>query len=182
MLEIFIPNIEGFDEKAGRFFSISETKLLLEHSLVSVSEWEKHWRIPFLGDKEKTPEQVIDYIQCMTLNEISDKSVYRHLSTKNVELITDYIKNPMTATTFTKREEAKNGFVKKMITSEQIYGWMTNLRIPSEYQYWHLNRLITLMKVVNLQRAPQKKMGKREEAQQRAALVAQRRAKYNSRG
>lgn len=183
MLEITISENEGYDERSGKFFTIKKTTIQLEHSLFSVSEWEKKWHKPFLNEKDKSFDEIQNYIECMTLNDVQDKEVYKHLSSDVIKIITDYIKNPMTATKITENGEKKAGISKnKVITSEMIYGWMIILNIPSEYQYWHLNRLMTLIKVVNIQNSPKKKMGKQEEARQRQAIVAARRAKYNSRG
>jgi hypothetical protein len=50
------------------------------------------------------------------------------------------------------------------------------LQIPFECQHWHLNRLITLVRVCNLKNAPPKKVGRKTAAQQQRDLNAARRA------
>ena len=68
MLEVIIPEMELFDEKTETFIKIKETKLQLEHSLISLKKWESKWHIPFLGkSNDLTTEQLSDYIHCICL-------------------------------------------------------------------------------------------------------------------
>lgn len=186
MLEIIIPEEEFWDEKNETFIYTSGTKgkkIQLEHSLISLRKWESKWHKPFLDEKEKTVEELNDYIRCMTLNHDVDPSAYDHIPGNILEQVTEYIKNPMTATWFSKDYSGKNLTAKKeIVTAEVIYCWMIQLNIPVEFQKWHLNQLMTLIKVVQLKSSPPKKMGKKEAAAQRRALNAQRRAKYKTRG
>ena len=69
MLTITIPAAEQWDEKNRQFISTKEQTLQLEHSLVSLSKWESKWCKPFLSSKEKTLEETIDYVKCMTLTQ-----------------------------------------------------------------------------------------------------------------
>lgn len=178
MLKITIPAREMFNEETQEFFTIKEHTLQLEHSLVSLSKWEAKWNIPFLSKNEKTVEQTIDYIRCMTITQNIDDDVYYGLSTKNVEDINNYIQAPMTATTF--RKETKKS--SEVITSELIYYWMVALNIPMECQRWHLNRLLTLIRICNIKNTPPKKMSKRELMSRNAALNAARRKQLNTNG
>ena len=60
-LTITVPPREFYDEKSGRFINVEkEHKIVLEHSLVSISKWESKWHVPFLSDKSMTLEQSID--------------------------------------------------------------------------------------------------------------------------
>ena len=68
MLTITIPATEAYDEMRGEFISVKEQTLQLEHSLISISKWESKWCKAFLGKQEKTPEEMLDYVKCMTLN------------------------------------------------------------------------------------------------------------------
>lgn len=160
MLEINIPSVERFDETTGEFINIKGQTLRLEHSLVSLSKWESKWCKPFLVEKEKTYEEMIDYIKCMTLNQNVDPEVYKGINKKILKEIMDYIEAPMTATWF--RKEKKSNQKGEQVTAELIYYWMISLQIPFECQKWHLNRLLTLVKVCNAKNAPQKNMSKRE--------------------
>lgn len=179
MLKITIPGKEMFNEKTQEFFETKSYTIQLEHSLVSVSKWESKWNKPFLGKQEKTVEETIDYIRCMTITQNIDPVVYNGLSDKNVKDINKYIDAPMTATTFS---DGKGKLNNDIITSELIYYWMTSLSIPMECQRWHLNRLLTLIRVCNVKNGPAKKMSKRELIQRNASLNAARRAQFNSKG
>ena len=184
MLKITIPatKAELYDEATETFINldVKEQTLQLEHSLVSLSKWESKWHKAFLTKKEKTYEEVIDYIKCMTLTQNVHPDVYRCLTEDNFKEVQSYIENPMTATSIT---ENKNGKINnEVITSELIYYWMIALNIPFECQKWHLNRLITLVKVCNIKNEPPKKMGKRDMASRYASLNAARRRQYNTKG
>ena len=86
----------------------------------------------------------------------------------------------MTATTFGKDD--KGPMNREVITSELIYYWMIASNIPSEYEKWHLNRLITLIRVCSIKNTPPKKRSKRDIMSRNAALNASRRQQMNSRG
>lgn len=180
MLVITIPAIEMFDEKTQEFFSFKEQTLQLEHSLVSLSKWEAKHCKAFLSRDEKTLEETIDYIRCMTITQNVDPSVYNRLSKSNYEEINKYIEAPMTATTFYGNQQ--KGSSKETVTSELIYYWMIALNIPMECQKWHLNRLLTLIRVCNVKNTPPKKMSRRDIMSRNAALNAKRRQQLNSRG
>lgn len=184
MIEITIPNaVELFDSDTNQFINVKPTKIQLEHSLISLKKWEQKWHKPFLAKEEKTSEEMLDYIRCMTLNHGVDPNTYRALTVEDIEKISEYIKDPMTATWFSSNETVGASKSKKeIITAEIIYYWMITLQIPVEFQKWHLNQLLTLIKVVNLKNAPEKKMNKREAAKQRSALNAARRAKHRTSG
>ena len=179
MLKIVIEPTEMFNEQTQEFFSTKRHELQLEHSLVSVSKWESKWRKPFLSKDAKTKEETMDYIKCMTITQNVDDSVYAFLSRKNIEDINSYIDSPMTATTFSDRKKSSG---REIITSEVIYYWMIAQNIPMECQKWHLNRLLTLIRVCNIKNSPPDKIGKSELMRRNSALNAARRAKLGSRG
>ena len=180
MLEIVIPETEQWDEVNQEFITSNRQILRLEHSLVSLSKWESKWKKPFLSNKEKTYEETIDYIKCMTLTQNVNDTVYNLLDKDNIEKINKYIGDPMTATTFKEDPNKKGG--REIITSELIYYWMISLNIPFECQKWHLNRLLTLIKVCGIKNQPPKKMSKKDVMSRNAALNAARKAKLNTRG
>ena len=179
MLRIVVSEGEWFNEKTQEFTTIKEQTLQLEHSLVSLSKWESKWHKPFLGEGEKSFDEIIDYIRCMTLNQNIDPRVYSNLSKENVKEINDYIGDSMTATTFS---DGRKGHSQEIVTSELIYYWMIALNIPFECQKWHLNRLLTLIRVCNIKNTPPKKMSRSEIMSRNAALNAARRKQLNSKG
>ena len=180
MLTIKIPAMEQWDELTETFVSTKEQTLQLEHSLVSISKWESKWCKPFLDNLiEKTVEEEIDYIKCMTLTQNVDPNIYRNLSNDNLNEIHKYIESPMSATTIPKQNK---GGIREIITSEIIYYWMISLNIPFECQKWHINRLIKLIEVCNIKNQSPKKMSKRDIMSRNAAINAARRNKLNSKG
>lgn len=178
MLQITIPAVETFNSKTDEFVTIKEQKITLEHSLVSLSKWESKWKKPFISDKEKTTEEIIDYVRCMCLTQNVDSRVFNNLSEENVKAIKAYIEDPMTATTLPK--ETKKG--RDVITSELIYYCMIACNIPIEFQKWHLNRLMTLIRVCEIKNTPPKKMTRKELLARNKALNDARRKKLGTTG
>lgn len=185
MLQIVLPKIEGWDEGKEEFVAlVKEQTLTLEHSLVSISKWESKWNKPFLSKEEKTFEEIINYIKCMTLTQNVNQDVYNRLTSEHFRAIDDYIDAPMTATWFAddKKEKGKGKHNKRTITSELIYYWMIALNIPMECQKWHFNRLITLIRVCNEENKPPKKLGRNELLNRNRALNAARKKRLNTKG
>jgi hypothetical protein len=180
MLRIIVPAAEYFDEINEVFINKKEQPLQLEHSLVSLSKWESKWNKAFLGKQEKTEEEILDYVRCMTLTQNVDPEVYSRLSAENYAAINQYIEAPMTATRFYEDKTQKGN--KDTVTSELIYYWMIAYNIPVEFQKWHLNRLLTLIRVCNVKNSPPKKRSKREMYQRNAALNAANKRRFNSKG
>lgn len=179
MLTIKVLVEETFDESTNEFSSEYAT-LELEHSLVSLSKWESHYEIPFLSSKDKTPEQIHWYIEAMVLDPKIPPEVFQRLSQENIDSINNYINAKMTATWFSNRPNQSPN--REIITAELIYYWMFSSGIPKECEEWHINRLLTLIKVFNHKNAPAKKMSPREAADRQRALNAERKAKMGTRG
>lgn len=181
MLQITIPAGEAYNSATEEFITIpKDVTLSLEHSLVSLSKWESKWCKPFLGKEEKTTEETIDYIRCMTLTQNVNPDIYYCLSEDNVKQINNYIKDPHTATTIRENPNAPKG--REVITSELIYYWMIALQIPFECQKWHLNRLLMLIRVCNIKNAPPKKMTRSQILSRNAALNAARKQQLHTKG
>ena len=180
MLNITVPATELYDEQNNEFIITKEQPLQLEHSLVSLSKWEAKWHKAFLTKVEKTEEEMRDYIRCMTITQNVNPDVYKCLSPDNIMQIRNYIDDPMTATYVSDDKPSKGG--RETVTSELIYYWMISLNIPPEYQKWHLNRLITLIKVCNKKNSPPKRRSKKDIASQYASLNAARKKQLNTRG
>lgn len=181
MLRITVPGQEEWDESKEEFVTTKkEQTLQLEHSLISLSKWESKWKKPFLTKNDKTYEETLDYIKCMTLNQNVDPEVYERLTNENIREINAYISDPMTATFFSDDKNGKTS--REIVTSELIYYWMISLNIPDRFEKWHLNRLLTLIKVCNVKNQPPKKRSRREILSRNAALNAERRKRLNTKG
>lgn len=179
MLQLTIADTELWDERIGEFIHLRGGTIELEHSLVSLSKWESKWHKPFFGREDKTDEETIDYVRCMTLTNNVSPELYKYLTPEHIQQVNDYIANPMTATTIS---NTKSGSSREIITSELIYYWMVALQIPFECENWHLNRLLTLVQVCNVKNSPPKKMSKRDVMSRNASLNAARRKQHNTRG
>lgn len=180
MLKLQIAEIELFDEENSRFISSPSYTLKLEHSLVSLSKWESVFERPFLGSKERTTEETLVYIRMMDLGNETPPEVFDRLSKQHFDAINVYINAKMTATTI--NEHSKSGGLRETITSELIYYWMITLNIPFECQTWHLNRLLTLIRVCNFKNTPPRKMSRQELARRNTTLNQQRRKRLGTSG
>jgi hypothetical protein len=179
MLTIVVSLEEDFDEAGQQFLDAKTYSLDLEHSLFSVSKWESKFEKPFLSSGDKTSEETLWYIKAMVISPDVPPEVFMNLSQQNVDDINTYISAKMTATTFNELIAKKS---REIITAELIYYWMFSLSIPLECEHWHLNRLLTLVRVFNVKNQPAKKMSRTEIAAQQHSINAQRRAQMNSPG
>ena len=195
MLSLLIPSSEIFIESTSEVIQLPETVVQMEHSLISLSKWESAHKKPFLVEGNKTEADLYDYFYDMivTPKNIDPKLMYS-IGAKENQKIMDYINDPMTATTFgsdsNDEPKKKKLFKKKQLntrpyTSELIYYYMIAYNIPAEFEKWHLNRLLTLIRVCEEENNAQtggKKMSKREILKRNAELNARRRAMLNTKG
>ena len=158
---VFPATDDMWDSEKECFVSMKEQSLVIEHSLISLSKWERIWKKPFLSTEDKTMEQWISYIECMTLNPVN-KSVYTRIDLRVMNEILKYIEDPMTATTFSNLKEHEGK--REIITSEIIYYYLFKFGIPKEVEKWHLNTLMTLIHVFSIKDGEQQKMSKEEAA------------------
>ena len=185
MLKIVIPEQEYWDPYKEEFSYIKETRLRLEHSLISVHKWESRWHKSYFESyKNANSIEANDYIRCMSLDELPDENIVNFLTYSDMVKIRDYIEDPMTATTFS--EDNNNGVNlkrRRKLTSEVIYSQMVILGIDANpYAKWHLNQLLTLERVVSLEQMPPKKRSKMETMERYMALNNSRRKKLNTKG
>lgn len=188
MLKILVPAKEWYDEEKKEFFYIEKTTLRLEHSLISISEWESRWEKPFLETRpdqpQRTREEMLDYIRCMCLDSNVSPYTFYNLTPENIQDINTYINRKMTATWFSEYGKKSGDFQVKVVTSEVIYAWMIQYGVPAEYQKWHLNRLLTLIRVLNNFNASSgaNKLSKNDLLRRNAALNAARRKAMHTKG
>lgn len=181
MLQVTVPAANDlWDDKTQSFVSTKACLLTMEHSLLSISKWESKWHKAFLGKKSKTNEEIMDYIRCMTITPNVDPNIYYALTRENISQINDYIQDPMTATSLPADRNTRGAA--DTPTAEVIYFWMISYNIPFECQRWHLNRLLTLIRVCDHKNRPNKSMGRNEILSRNAALNKARRKAHHTKG
>lgn len=186
MLELTIPSSEWFDERTNEFIYVPATTLRLEHSLISISKWEGRWKKSFFREVQKPFQEYMDYVKCMSLDKNVNSLVYGSLNASLRKQIDDYMDDNPTATKFMtdSRPIGRSPNYRRAVTSELIYCWMFQNNIPMECEKWHINRLMTLIRVCQVENPEYKgkKMPKADVARSYAALNAQRRAQMHSKG
>ena len=190
MLRVEIPEQKDiFDENTQMFLpETKKTVLNLEHSLIAISKWESKWKVPYLDPNiKKSHEMEIDYIKCMTINNnLIDPNIYNVIPIPIYKQILDYIADPMTATQFKstnnvkKRGSSITG--EKIITSELLYYYMIANNIPSEYEKWHVSRLMVLIRICGIKNGPVKKKSKQEIISENDRINEERRNQLHSTG
>ena len=153
MLRLDIPGQELFDEETYEITELPARQLVMEHSLISISKWESKWKKVFLTNDSKTAEEIADYYKHMTLTKNVPDVVFKYLPMSTQKQILEYINDSNTATTIYGGEKNTK---KEVYTAEVIYYQMIALNIPMGCQKWHINRLLTLINVVNLKTNPGK--------------------------
>ena len=181
-LRIKVKDSEFYDERKNEFFVVKGHELILEHSLISISKWESKWKKPFISTEKKTNAEMQDYIRCMTISKIPDDNIYKMLSSEDYKAIAEYMDDAMTATTFHENEKNVPRSSRQIITSELIYYWMIDYGIPFECQKWHLNRLLTLIRICGIKAGKPEKMGKNAIYEQNRALNELRKAELKTKG
>ena len=179
MLKIIVPAGELFDPKTETFTYTKATELTLEHSLVAISKWESKWEIPFLNT-ELTHDQFVDYVRCMTITQLVDPNIYLTMTPAILTRIRSYMDAKMSAAVI-HSDRQNNHESSKFVTADLIYYWMVALRIPFECQKWHINRLLMLIRIAEIEQNPNKKLSKAESAKRHHATNAARRAKMKNR-
>lgn len=181
MLTLNVQIVEGFDNATQKFVPMQSVELELEHSLVSLSKWEQKYEKPFLSADKKTIEETIFYFKCMCLTPNVPDEVWEHITDTDLQAVNEYINRKMSAAWFNERR-GSGGPSREVITADLIYYWMVAQQIDWQAQYWHLNTLLTLVKVINHKNQPEKKRTRREIAQDNARINAQRLKDLGTRG
>jgi hypothetical protein len=181
VLTITVGSTEVYDESSETFRADGGFELQLEHSLASLSKWESEFEKPFLGETEKTAEEALAYIRCMTLTTDLPGDFLQKLSTENLDVINAYINKKMTATWFSDATP-KTKRNTETVTAELIYYWMSIFNIEWEAQYWHLNRLFTLIRICNVKQDKPKKMSRAEILARNRELNERRKREMGTKG
>lgn len=176
MLKIEVKKTEFFNERTGEFLTVPEMTLCLEHSLYAISKWECIYEKSFFS-RDKTEEELLDYIRCMSLDEDVDVLTIKSLTRDQIKLISDYMQKKMTARTSFK--ETKKAY--QYATSEDIYYAMIINGLPLECEHWHINKLLAVLKYFSIHSSGQK-MGKKDQANMYRDLNNARRAALKSKG
>lgn len=183
-LSFTIKETEFFDERRNEFITYPQVTLKMENSLVAISKWESEYHKSFFKKGDKTNEEILRYMYYMVYSpENLDYDYFLNviLANRNIyEKIVSYISDKMTATNF--REDPNEPKSNEVVTSELIYFQMIQYGIPSEYEHWHINRLLTLIKVCAIKNSPPKKRSMQSIMRDNNALNEARRKALNTRG
>lgn len=179
-LPLRLQGSDFYDSATGRFISVREKNVVLEHSLLSIAKWEAKWHKAYFSLEQKTEDEFRDYLRCMCLTPNIEASDFYSLTSEQYQEILDYMKDSQTATTFHNQEKKKS---REVMTNEIIYYLMAEFGIPFDpCQKWHINHLMALIDVCAIKNQPSKKMKPKDMLSQRRALNAQRRNKYHTHG
>lgn len=136
----------------------TEVVLQFEHSLLSLSKWESKHKKSFMGTPVKSHEEMIDYFGNMLLTPGYGPEIIFRLSPEQLEEITKYINDPMTASSVPMAANKRPS--PETVTTELVYYWMTALKINWDAQHWHYNRLIMLINITSYKQQPPGKQDK----------------------
>lgn len=181
MLEITIPEQEFFDNRTQRFIKFPEAKICLEHSLYSLAKWESKWHKPFYSKKEKTEEEMRDYIRCMTITKKVDPAIYYRMTQANFDSIKEYLEDPMSALVF---NDDNSGSSRETPTAEMFYYSMFQQNIPLECEKWHIRRLMSLIRYSGAKNKPKdkRKQNTSDLIERNKRICEANRKKFNTRG
>lgn len=177
MLSYLFPSKEVYNEETNEFTTIGGERYFFELSLRGIAEWEAENERPFFATKLNAEDAIsIVDIMCMD-NDYFDE---RLIDAPFLSAVNSYISKKNTATVIHNEDaDSKTG---SFITSEVIYAMMFELSIPIECENWNINRLMTLIKVMQIRSQPSKKMSRAKVASENQRLNALRRSKLNSKG
>lgn len=177
MLTIQTPDIEMFDDETETFSTKPGITLQFKHTLRTVAAWEEKHRIPLLDTTvKKTPEQWLDYYIMMCEGKPPDPI---YMTPEVINQVAAYMADVPTATTF---GPDKPGEDRKVVTAELLYAYMSIAGIPYECADWNVNKLLTLIKTINVLQAPPEKMSRKEILAQNRRLNEERKAKLKTKG
>lgn len=181
MLVLDVKVTEYYDDSQEVFVPVT-MPIAFEHSLLSLSKWESKYEKPFLSENhDKTEEEILDYLRMMAINPAVTDAHLANLSNKNITELQNYLGSKQTATWFSDRKKTQKA-PPETPTAELIYYWMFSYQIPIECESWHINRLLTLIRVFGEKNQEPEKMSKSEMLARNRKLNAQRKAKMQTKG
>lgn len=156
MLTIVLPGTEDLEPAV----------IHLEHSLSSLSKWESIYEKPFFGKDAMTPSETRVYVIQMVTDPFPPANIADRLSDENIQEINAYINSKQSATWFNELNgpDGESTSDTSTITSELMYYWMIQFKIDWSCEHWHINRLMTLIKICGIKMSPPKKMSPTEHA------------------
>lgn len=171
MLNIILPETDAFPS----------VELSLEHSLLSLSKWESIHEEPFFDQKEMTPEKTMSYFECMLVSDPPHSKWIERVPTDEFHRMAEYINSNQTATWF--RETKQTRPPQEKTTSELIYYWLVQFNIPFwPTETWHLNRLMTLVKIAGIKQSKPEKMSPAARREEQRRLNEERRKQMGTSG
>lgn len=171
MFKITLGPYEAYDNVSNEFITYPEKEYVFNFNLVALDKWESKHRKRLLDNDEITYTEYLDFFLCMCESEDLKVNLLTNLE---YDAIRRYMNDIPTATVIPNRK--KNAGVRKTIfTSEIIYGYMSILNIPYEWETKNLNKLITLINTISSLQAPPEKMTREESIEEHRKLIMERR-------
>lgn len=178
MITIDLGTIDYYDDDLNQFVYEEGGVVRFEYSLKVIYDWESKWKKPFLKG-QVTHEEMVDFYMMMALDPIEEK----FMSEETMSVLSEYISDSNTATTFTQTQDSGKSVNKgKIHTAEELYALMFSANIPIEFENRNLNRLLIILKIMATQNNPPKQMSKQDILKQNAELNAQRKAEMKTKG
>lgn len=181
MISINLGTIEIYDGDSNEFVYEEGGIVRFEYTLKVVYDWEAKWRKPFLKGG-LTEEETVDFYMRMALDPIKEAFI----TGETMMILSEYVKDSNTATTFSEGGEQNSTQVNRMgksYTAEEIYALMFIAQVPMEWENRNLNRLMAVLRIISVYNNPdKKKMSEADILRQNRELNAQRRAQYGTRG
>lgn len=184
MLKIELPAGEFWDNQYNIFRTRKPRTLRLEHSLISLTRWEQHYKRRYLSKYSgpQNPEEMAYYFYCMTIDGDVEPWMFLNLPPDTNKRIYDYINDEMTASEVHDSGPKKGPKNKEELSSELIYCYMFELGIPKECEKWHLNNLLTLIRIMSVKNNGGETIPKSQQWKNYAAINKANRALFHTKG
>lgn len=178
MLVIDFGTKESYNSSTNVFETVDIGLIRFEYSLKALYEWEGVWLKPFKPETLSDAE-LLDFYHKMALDNFNPT----YFDIPSINKLSEYVGKANTATKFSAvGGQNGNKLAAKTYTSEEVYGLMAEYNIPLEFENRNLNRLFTIIKVMDERKRPPTKMNRQEILQQNAELNRQRREAMKTRG